>query len=46
MVLSPAGKLSFDEVLQRVECPVCLAYGEPLGAVVFNLIAATISVFE
>jgi hypothetical protein len=28
MVLSPAGKLSFDEVLQRVECPVCLAYGE------------------
>jgi hypothetical protein len=28
MVLSPAGKLSFDEVLQRVDCPVCLAYGE------------------
>jgi hypothetical protein len=28
MVLSPAGALSFDEVLQRVECPVCLAYGE------------------
>ncbi|KAF6264364.1 hypothetical protein COO60DRAFT_1698391 [Scenedesmus sp. NREL 46B-D3] len=27
MVLSPAGKLSFDEVLQAVECPVCLAYG-------------------
>jgi hypothetical protein len=28
MVLSPAGKLSFEQVLQRVECPVCLAYGE------------------
>uniref|UniRef100_A0A383VJB4 AB hydrolase-1 domain-containing protein n=1 Tax=Tetradesmus obliquus TaxID=3088 RepID=A0A383VJB4_TETOB len=27
MVLSPAGKLSFEQVLQRVECPVCLAYG-------------------
>ena len=32
MVLSPAGKLSFDEVLQAVECPVCLAYGERAAA--------------
>jgi hypothetical protein len=32
MVLSPAGKLSFDDVLQRVECPVCLAYGELMAA--------------
>lgn len=28
MVLSPASQMSFDELLQRIQCPVCLAYGE------------------
>jgi hypothetical protein len=33
MVLSPAGKLSFDTVLHRVECPACLAYGELMDTI-------------
>lgn len=28
ILLSPRTQLTFDEMLARLECPVCLAYGE------------------
>jgi hypothetical protein len=28
IVLSPKTRLSFDQMIEAVQCPVCLAYGE------------------